>query len=155
MWIPHIHWKLINRLEPRAWKLATETIVTKQHIGDSLAFRSRKPGGNQGLYWGNIWLDHDRTAGDDDNNTFHSSTDIINGGWAGVRDCQIQAVSISLCVWELSYYNNGVGEFVCLDIVGVWVLLVDYFGVWINGIFNGIQDCGTCSLQGSYKQVNS
>lgn len=145
MWIANIHRELINSLEPSAWKLASETIVAKQNISNTLSFTTWKPSCYKGIHHSKVRLNHNWTAGNKDDNTFHNSTDTSDGAWTGFRDCQIQAVTICFCIWVLSYYDNGIGEFTGLDKVSIRVLLVDDFSCWINGMLYSFKDCCTCT----------
>jgi hypothetical protein len=144
MRITNSHWELIDGLEPSTRKLSTESVVTKKHISNSVAFRARKPCSHNCIHLCHIWLNREGPTRDHDNNTLDSSTHVGDCARTRFAYCQVQAVPLRLGVRWLSYNDYGVGEVVGPDKINVRVLAKDNFRARINSCFNGAQDGSSC-----------
>nr|GMD22981.1 rplT [Ipomoea batatas] len=134
--IPHIHWELVDRLEPSSSELTCEPVVTKQEISDALAFSSRKPSRDNCIYLVNIGLHHNRAARDDDHHASDCATDIVDNAGPGFSYRKIRAVTKHLCIGKLPDNNNGIIEVVGTHKLRVGIFLVDNLCRRINRSFH-------------------
>ena len=124
MLVSDVHGELVHCPKPGARQLASEAVVSKQHISDTLALGTWQPCSHKSINGLDIRLHLDRPARDDDNDTLDRSADGLDCARARFCDRQIGAVTTGLRVGSLPNYNNGIGEISILNEIGVGVLIV-------------------------------
>lgn len=145
--VSYVHRELIDPLEPRPSKLASEAVVTEQDICHSLAFASRKPCSHEGVHLGDVLLDHQRASRDHHHDTLDGSADFLDHCRPGLGQGQVIVVAHGLSIGRLAHDHDGIGEVMGLKIVDTRILLEDNLCGAVNGFLDRLEDRCACSNQ--------